>query len=211
MTKNDLSTAEVICLTTGTKGLLGSNLSLGGEALQDCHAEILSRRCLMKYFYEQIIACEKNEPSIFIANENKGRFKLSVDVTFHLYINTAPCGEGRVYSLADSETESHPFRLNRGLLRVKIECGAGTVTVFGREVQTFDGIAVNDRFLTMSCSDKLTSWNVLGIQGNLLSNFIEPIYLDSISIGNLFNVDHMQRTMFGRIEKNICKLPEFYK
>lgn len=53
----------------------------------------------------------------------------------------------------------------------------------------------------MSCSDKIASWNVLGLQGALLSYFIEPIYLNGIVLGDLFNRSHLQRALFGRIEK----------
>lgn len=151
----------------------------------------------------------KNKPSIFIADHNENKFKLSQDISFHLYINTAPCGDARIYSFSD--INKHPNRLNRGTLRSKIENGAGTVSVFGRETQTFDGIIQGERLITMSCSDKLTRWNVLGLQGNLLSNFIEPLYLNSISIGSVYNIEHMQRTIYGRIENAIGTLPQNYK
>lgn len=41
-----------------------------------------------------------------------------------------------------------------------------------------------DPTISMSCSDKIAKWLVLGIQGSLLSNLLaKPIYLNFIVIG----------------------------
>lgn len=65
---------------------------------------------------------------------------------------------------------------------------------------TWDGIIGNARLKTMSCSDKVMRWNVLGLQGALLNQLIEPIYLSSISLGGLYHRQHFPRAMFERID-----------
>lgn len=61
-------------------------------------------------------------------------------------------------------------------------------------------------------TDKLARWNVLGIQGALLSHYIEPIYLYSVTLGSLFHPSHMFRAMAGRIQSLVEQnLPPMYK
>lgn len=62
----------------------------------------------------------------------------------------------------------------------------------------------------MSCSDKIARWNIVGIQGSLLSSIVEPIYLHSIVLGSLLHAQHMYRAVCGRIEKSIQGLPPPY-
>lgn len=125
-------------------------------------------------------------------------------LSFHMFVSTAPCGDSRAYvtngngtGQVDSEAETNSS------LRFKVENGAGTI--LGRTPsclapQTVDGIAGGERLRTMSCSDKIMRWNVLGIQGALLSMFVEPIYLDSICVAEKADSNRLERALYRRVE-----------
>jgi len=82
---------------------VGDAMSQEGLALNDCHAEILATRCLRDFFYTQLsnlqgIRGETNESIFEVISEDKdGKkfYQLKENVQFHLYINTAPCGDAR--------------------------------------------------------------------------------------------------------------------
>ncbi|XP_017061545.1 double-stranded RNA-specific editase Adar isoform X3 [Drosophila ficusphila] len=218
MTENmNFCEAKVISVSTGTKCVSGEHMSVNGAVLNDSHAEIVSRRCLLKYLYAQLdLQCNQATAyqSIFVRNtDGQYPYKLKSGVHFHLYINTAPCGDARIFSPHENDTgvDKHPNRKARGQLRTKIESGEGTIPVKSSDgIQTWDGVLQGQRLLTMSCSDKIARWNIVGIQGSLLSSIIEPVYLHSIVLGSLLHPEHMYRAVCGRIEKSIQGLPPPY-
>uniref|UniRef100_A0A672Q0R0 Adenosine deaminase RNA specific B1 n=1 Tax=Sinocyclocheilus grahami TaxID=75366 RepID=A0A672Q0R0_SINGR len=215
-TGTDVKDAEVICVSTGTKCINGEYMSDRGLALNDCHAEIIARRSLIRYLYMQLEHFlsnnkEEHQKSIFTQCDKRG-YRLKDNVQFHLYISTSPCGDARIFSPHEAGVEDqgdrHPNRKARGQLRTKIESGEGTIPVrSSNTIQTWDGVLQGERLLTMSCSDKIARWNVVGIQGSLMSYFTEPIYFSSIILGSLYHGDHLSRAMYQRIA-DIEDLPQ---
>ncbi|XP_031414290.1 double-stranded RNA-specific editase 1 isoform X2 [Clupea harengus] len=213
-TGTDVKEAQVICVSTGTKCINGEYMSDRGLALNDCHAEIVARRSLVRFLYSQLelfLSREEQQTSVFTRCEKHG-YRLKDNVQFHLYISTSPCGDARIFSPHEANMEDqgdrHPNRKARGQLRTKIESGEGTIPVrSSNTIQTWDGVLQGERLLTMSCSDKIARWNVVGIQGSLMSYFMEPMYFSSIILGSLYHADHLSRAMYQRIA-DIEDLPQ---
>ncbi len=223
MEDTDTGQLSVVSLGSGTRCITGDQMSLEGLVVNDSHAEVVARRSLLRFFYRQLEIHHKgNDETVFTKSVcGPTLAKVRENIKFHLYISTAPCGDGAQFSRGDEENRDPPpdsihcptvTNKLQGVLRTKMEGGEGTIPIGDAQPQTWDGIMHGARLRTMSCSDKLGRWNVLGLQGSLLSNFMEPIYMSSLSLGSLHHHGHLARAVccrFSELEQEKLLPPGF--
>eukprot|EP00644_Phytophthora_capsici_P013787 jgi/Phyca11/77288/gw1.40.460.1 len=200
------NSSRVISAATGNKCLGRRDLNADGLVVNDCHAEVLARRAFLRYLYAEALywqksSLESSDQSIFERHPTSRRLVLKPQHSLHLFISEAPCGDAAIYELQqevvdelvqqraskDIETERSELRLT-GAKRFSDHQGTAPDKKFAQTV----GIArvksgrsdlpVDKQTLSMSCSDKLAKWNALGLQGSLLLQWFEPIFLSSIVV-----------------------------
>ncbi|UYV84915.1 ADARB1 [Cordylochernes scorpioides] len=118
----EMKDITVVCVSTGTKCINGGHISMNGASLNDCHAEIISRRCFKSYLYSQLelLTGSSAQDSIFIKKEDNW-YGLKPNVKFHFFISTSPCGDARIFCPKEDHVDKHPNRKARGVMRTKID------------------------------------------------------------------------------------------
>ena len=213
---------KVVSVGSGTRCVTGDMMSLEGLVVNDSHAEVVARRSLVRFFYQQLMALfQGSQDTIFTkSSEDPIKAKVKDNFKFHLYISTAPCGDGAQFSRGDELNRDPPIdgfhqptmlTKAQGVLRTKMEGGEGTIPIADDvQPQTWDGILQGGRLRTMSCSDKVGRWNVLGLQGALLSHFMAPVYMSSLTLGSLHHHGHLSRAVCCRFNELKEHLPIGY-
>ena len=132
-------------------------------------------------------------------------------VKYHLFISELPCGDASIIetpTTGGTNNSGHSKVFKRTGAKVATAEGCESITVNQSNIIKYEiegrhqkvgvirsksgrsDLRPSDRSMSMSCSDKIVSWFFGGLQGSLLSHFIQPIYLNSIIVGHYQSNDN---------------------
>ena len=182
---------RLISFATGTKCLGGESrksMAVVGSALHDSHAEVVAKRGLLLWLAKQV---EIGGGELVEKVEGKKRccWRLKTGWKLLLLTTHPPCGDATISPLSCVEEDSGEPCAKRSRLDEDINRTGGKVVGdeedLGGQGKDFHTLGLlrtkpgrGPRTTSLSCSDKILKWNILGIQGALLSHlYPEPIYL----------------------------------
>jgi hypothetical protein len=124
----------------------------------------------------------------FLQRKGSDRFALQADIKLHLFISDSPCGDAAIYELENGDTNFTGAKL-LGDGGGELVCWDTSVFVTREAVQQVGQLRTKSgrsnlpshlRSTSLSCSDKILKWNILGLQGCTLP--VDPIRLASIVV-----------------------------
>ncbi|RKP37275.1 adenosine deaminase/editase [Dimargaris cristalligena] len=244
--------SKSVSYSTGLKCLSQTRLVRSGDVVHDWHGEVVARRCLVRYLFQQIrltLSSPDSDVGIFEIIEPSGqspRLKLRSSLKFHFYVSQSPCkslNQSRILlsrPVGPPRNRYLPYGMDSHIESVNQDpakvAQAETARSTSGPTELPDKVSVKKRKLTtepnssalpfqrgrenmyclsalrtkpgrrdaedttsMSCSDKLARWILLGFQSTLLSYLIEPIFVDSITVGDWFDEQGLRRALVTRV------------
>ena len=191
------------------------------KALQRAQQNVLPDACLTEDF-------------IFNYDKTCQQFRLRNGIKFHFYSSHPPCGDATIAPKSTSEklSDQNDCSFRNYTKRQKLE-ESSVKDIYRTGAKCIDENSVKDPINTsclaayhvlgairrkpgrgdptqsLSCSDKMSKWMFVGLQGSILSAVIanNPIKVSSVTIGSdQFNVESLQRCLFDRFLEG-CKGP----
>ncbi|KAH8118517.1 hypothetical protein DFH11DRAFT_1686674 [Phellopilus nigrolimitatus] len=213
---------KLISLATGSKCLPTSRYPVHGDALHDSHAEMLARRGVVRWLYEEVQrALHTAAGSEWIERRPgaAGKWTLRDSCRLHMYISTVPCGDASMRFLASAQDPAMAA-LKDAAPPAAPPAGAASR---GRDgyarhgaLRTKPGRADAPPTRCMACSDKIAAWGVLGVQGALAARVFAPVYVSSVIVGDVppemrgVVREDCERAFYRRLEE-IGDLPEGFQ
>ncbi|KAH9488909.1 hypothetical protein Btru_058640 [Bulinus truncatus] len=190
---------RVVGLGTGNRCILYQHMTLDGKRIIHSHAEIIARRAFVRYLFKQLLNYNGNRSHPIFTRSDTGKLKIRDKIQVHLYISRPPCGDAAAFPTISNFPNKMRAIRKQGQLRTIIDDGEGAIPT---DFPVPAGANGKERLRIMTCSDKICRWNVLGVQGALLSHFLDPIYISSLVIGSHTGDQrgHVPRAVSGRLK-----------
>ncbi|CAD5220826.1 unnamed protein product [Bursaphelenchus okinawaensis] len=166
--------AQLISMCTGSYA--GPQIYNNGEDVRDCDALVLCKRGLQKFLMKEVcVFYTKESASIFYQQQESGKLALRLNISFHMYTNYNPLPSEQSISLRTKRTVG----ANKFAPRKFVP-------------------------LSMVTADKMLKWNVMGVQGAILSQSMDPVFISSFIINARADHDELYKMICGRYpSKNV--------